>query len=239
MLQKFDFDSYRTTSNVTTLSKILSCTYLNLANQNSVFKIYTMSKGRYAYWISSDSPYKMLSIADYLTEYESYSSKIFTVDYAPMEENCYQTLCRIKISHEGEDKNAILLKMKNCPKEVEKYLNYKIVSTPVLASTPAKKWKGWSKKIRIVFSCAMSILEPSLIPLPPITCSLKPTHLVAFLMVLLNLSSSASRLMLRSNKLSRFSPTNLFKNISQINMRVFSGKESFATLWRMLVLFSK
>ena len=105
-----------------------------------------MSKGRYAYWISSDSPYKMLSIADYLTEYESYSSKTFTVDYAPMEENCYQTLCRIKISHEGEDKNAILLKMKNCPKEVEKYLNYKIVSTPDSGVYTSEEVEGVIKK---------------------------------------------------------------------------------------------
>lgn len=75
MLQKFDFDSYRTTSNLITLNSALSSTFLNLPNQNSIFKLYTLSKGRYAYWISSSSPYKMLSIADYLTEYEGYSSK--------------------------------------------------------------------------------------------------------------------------------------------------------------------
>ena len=118
MLQKFDFDAYRTTNSITNLSKILSSTYLSLPNQNSVFKIYTMSKGRYAYWISASSPYKMLSIADYLTEYESYASKSFTVEYPALEENSYLPLCRIKIRHEGDDKNAIVLKMKNCPKEV-------------------------------------------------------------------------------------------------------------------------
>ena len=118
MLQKFDFDSYRTTSNVSTLSKIISSTYLDLPNQNSVFKLYTMSKGRYAYWISSSSPYKMLSIADYLTEYEAYTPKTFAVEYPPLEENCYQTLSKIKIKHEGEDQNAIILKMKNCPKNL-------------------------------------------------------------------------------------------------------------------------
>jgi len=45
----------------------LSCTYLNLNNNNSVFRIYTISKGKYAYWLASDSKYKLLSIADYLT----------------------------------------------------------------------------------------------------------------------------------------------------------------------------
>ena len=118
MLQKFDFDAYRTINNVTTLSKILSSTYLNLPNQNSVFKLYTMSKGRYNYWISSNCPYKMVSVADYLTEYEAYTSKNFTVEYPPLEENCYQSLCRIKLKHEGEDNNVVIMKIKNCPKEV-------------------------------------------------------------------------------------------------------------------------
>lgn len=69
MLQKFDFDSFRTTSNVVTLDKSLSAKLINLKNQNSVFKIYSMSKANYNYWISCDSPYKLTSIADYLTEY--------------------------------------------------------------------------------------------------------------------------------------------------------------------------
>lgn len=69
MLQKFDFESYRTASNVTTLSKPLSSTYLSLNNNNSVFRIYTISRGKYAYWVSSDSKYKLTSVADYLTEF--------------------------------------------------------------------------------------------------------------------------------------------------------------------------
>ena len=57
---------------------------LELQNQNSVFKLYTMAKGNYTYWISSNSKIKTLSIADYLTEYESYGKKSLSIDYAPL-----------------------------------------------------------------------------------------------------------------------------------------------------------
>lgn len=77
-MQKFDFDSFRSTSNVVTLRSDISSKLIELKNQNSVFKLYTMSKGNYNYNISSDSPFKLLSIADYLTEFEGYSKKNIT-----------------------------------------------------------------------------------------------------------------------------------------------------------------
>jgi hypothetical protein len=69
IVQKFDFDSFRATSNVVTLNQDVSSKLINLKNQNSVFKLYTLSKGNYNYWISCDSAYKLLSIGDYLGEY--------------------------------------------------------------------------------------------------------------------------------------------------------------------------
>lgn len=75
MMQKFDFDGFRATSNVVTLNQNISSKLISLKNQNSVFKLNTMSRGNYNYWISADSPFKLLSIADYLTEYEGYTKK--------------------------------------------------------------------------------------------------------------------------------------------------------------------
>jgi len=69
LLQKFDFDVFRATSSVVRLDKNLSSKLLSLKNQNTVFKLYTVSQGNYNYWISADSPFKLLSIADYLTEF--------------------------------------------------------------------------------------------------------------------------------------------------------------------------
>lgn len=102
MLQKFDFESYRTTSNVVTLNKSIASTYIQLKNQNSVFKLYTMSKGRYSYWLGSNAPYKLLSIAQYLTDYEGYTIKNIPIEYPALENATYSQLARIKISHEGE-----------------------------------------------------------------------------------------------------------------------------------------
>lgn len=78
ILQKFDFSSFRATSSVVTLSSELSSRVIELQNQNSVFKLYTMSRGNYNYWLSCDSPFKLMSIADYLTEFEGYSKKALT-----------------------------------------------------------------------------------------------------------------------------------------------------------------
>lgn len=41
-----------------------------------------MSKGNFNYWISSDSAFKLQSIAEYLCEYEGYNKKIIGFDYA-------------------------------------------------------------------------------------------------------------------------------------------------------------
>jgi hypothetical protein len=78
LIQKFDFDSFRATSTVVTLNRDISANLIHLNNQNSVFKLYTMSRGNVNYWISADSPFKMLSIAEYLTEYEGYNKKNVT-----------------------------------------------------------------------------------------------------------------------------------------------------------------
>lgn len=78
MVQKFDFDAFRSTSTVVTLANDIGSKLIDLKNQNSVFKLYTMSRGNANFWISSDSPFKMMSIADYLSEYEGYSKKNIT-----------------------------------------------------------------------------------------------------------------------------------------------------------------
>lgn len=113
ILQKFDFDSFRATSNVVTLNQDISSKLINLKNQNSVFKLYTMSKGNYNYWISSDSAYKLLSISDYLSEYEGYTKKSITFEYPPIEANTYFPLIRLKLKQEGDQSNTILLKLVN------------------------------------------------------------------------------------------------------------------------------
>lgn len=102
MLQKFDFESYRTANNIVTLNQPLSSTYLKLNDNNSVFRIYTISRGKYTYWISSDSKYKLVSMADYLTEYEAYSPKNFTIEYPALDKKSFTVLTRIKIKHEGD-----------------------------------------------------------------------------------------------------------------------------------------
>ena len=63
VLQKFDFDQFSVTSNVTKLSQKLDSSYLNLKNQNNVFKIYTMCKGNYCFWVSSNAKFKLMSIS--------------------------------------------------------------------------------------------------------------------------------------------------------------------------------
>ena len=97
MVQKFDFDSFRATSTVVTLSSDISSKLIQLNNQNSVFKLYTMSRGNTNFWISSDSPFKMLSIAEYLSEYEGYNKKNISFEYPPIEAKTYFPLVRLRL----------------------------------------------------------------------------------------------------------------------------------------------
>ena len=97
MLQKFDFESFVTTSNKVVLRDPLEATLINLPNQNNIFKIYTFAKSNYLYWISSSNKFKLLSISDYLTEYENYGKKNISIEYPPMEAGIYNNLVKLKV----------------------------------------------------------------------------------------------------------------------------------------------
>ena len=89
---------------------------IELKNQNSVFKVNTMSKGNYNYWISSDNTFKLVSIADYLCEFENYQKKNITFEYQAIEGKTYFPLSKLKLSQTGEESNTILVKLVN-PKD--------------------------------------------------------------------------------------------------------------------------
>jgi hypothetical protein len=130
MLQKFDFDSFRATSNVVTLDKNLISKLIDLKNQNSVFRLNNMSKGNYAYWISADSPFKLLSIADYLCEFEGYSKKNITFECPPIEGSIYFPLLKLKLSQTGEENNTILVKLLNAKEEISSCISYRLIAVP-------------------------------------------------------------------------------------------------------------
>jgi hypothetical protein len=87
---------------VVTLNSDISSKMIELKNQNSVFKVNTMSKGNYNYWISSDNPFKLVSISDYLCEFENYQKKNITFEYPPIEARTYFPLSKLKLSQNGE-----------------------------------------------------------------------------------------------------------------------------------------
>ena len=130
MIQKFDFDGFRATSTVVTLSSDISSKLIQLNNQNSVFKLYTMSRGNTNFWISSDSPFKMLSIAEYLSEYEGYNKKNVSFEYPPIEAKTYFPLARLRLRQETEAGNTVLVKMVNIKEELLACVNYRLVSIP-------------------------------------------------------------------------------------------------------------
>jgi hypothetical protein len=130
IVQKFDFDSFRATSTVVTLSSDISSKLIHLNNQNSVFKLYTMSRGNVNFWISADSPFKMLSIADYLTEYEGYNKKSVAFEYPPIEARTYFPLVRLRLRQETESANTVLVKMVAVKEELLACVNYRLVAVP-------------------------------------------------------------------------------------------------------------
>lgn len=129
LVQKFDFDSFRATATAVSLSSDLSSQLLQLNNQNSVFKLYTMSRGNAHFWISADSPFKLMSIADYLTEFEGYTRKSLTFEYPPIEARTFFPLARLRLRQEGEG-NTVLVKLVGAREELLSSLNYRLVALP-------------------------------------------------------------------------------------------------------------
>lgn len=72
-----------------------------------------MSRGNYNYWISCDSPFKLISISDYLTDYEGYTKKNITFEYPAIEARTYFPLIRLKLKQEGSETNTLLAKLVN------------------------------------------------------------------------------------------------------------------------------
>lgn len=113
-----------------TLNCDISANLIHLNNQNSVFKLYNMSRGNVNFWISGDSPFKMLSIAEYLSEYEGYNKKNLTFEYPPIEAKTYFPVFRLRLRQDGEGSNTVLVKMTNVKEELLACLNYRIVAIP-------------------------------------------------------------------------------------------------------------
>ncbi len=97
ILQKFDFDQFLVSSNVTKLTGKLDSTLLTLKNQNNVFKIYTMCKSNCCYWVSSNAKFKLMSISEYLEEFEGYKKKTIPIEYPAIEAKAYLPIARFAI----------------------------------------------------------------------------------------------------------------------------------------------
>jgi hypothetical protein len=69
---------------------------MKLSNQNHVFKVLTVSKGGYCYWISSNAKFRLASVASYLTDFEGYTGKSVQCDYPAVEAEKYNMYFRLK-----------------------------------------------------------------------------------------------------------------------------------------------
>lgn len=98
---------------------------LNLSNQNHVFKIMTVSRGGYCYWISSNTKFKLSSIAGYLTEFEGYTSKSFPCEYPAVEAEKYTIFFRGKVM--ADEQGVAILRLKGIDASLMKFLRYRVI----------------------------------------------------------------------------------------------------------------
>jgi len=128
MLQKFNFDEFSTIDSTPALDENISCLSLKLSNQNHVFKVLTLSRGGYCYWLASNSKFRLCSIASYLTDFEGYTSKSVSCDYPAVEADKYQLYFRLKF--DCQETTIALVRLKNIDPYVLKSLRYKLVTVP-------------------------------------------------------------------------------------------------------------
>jgi hypothetical protein len=83
-----------------------------------------------AYWIACDTKYKLMSTAEYLTEFEGYSLKNFVMEHSGIEKGVYSVVGRVRVRCEGEEGNVLVVRVKRCGKEVEKCISLRVVGVP-------------------------------------------------------------------------------------------------------------
>lgn len=132
MLQKFNFDEFSTIDSSGALEENISCLNLRLSNQNHVFKILTLSRGGYCYWMASNSKLRLTSIASYLTDFEGYTSRTLACEYPTVEAEKYQLYFRLKF--DCQEPTTALVRLKNIDPYVLKGLRYKLIPAPLPAA---------------------------------------------------------------------------------------------------------
>lgn len=133
VLQRFDFESYESIKDYKLLDGLINAQMLLLDNKNNIFRLQTYSPLAYQLWLSSSSQIQTLSVFDYLTTYESYASKPFTLDYPAVLQHSYFNFFRfhILIQDGPKDYGSFLFRLKSTvDNSIFKSFRLKLIESP-------------------------------------------------------------------------------------------------------------
>lgn len=124
IVQKFDFQNFEAIKNYKTLSEYMDSLHLLIENKNQVFRVMVNSPLGFSLWVSCYNNFKMMSMSDYLTKYENFSTKSMVCEYPAVEKERYHVFFKYKISCTENDAKVII-KIKNASEHyILRYLRY-------------------------------------------------------------------------------------------------------------------
>jgi hypothetical protein len=84
-----------------------------LDNKNHIFRLNIFSPLAYTLWTTSTNSVKMMSIYDYLSEFEGYKGKSFSIDYPSLLGKKYFTFFRFKVQLMDKDTSSFVFRMRS------------------------------------------------------------------------------------------------------------------------------
>lgn len=126
IVQKFQFDNLETVKNFRTLKENIDSLHILLENKNHVFRIMVNSPLGYTIWLSCLNSFKVMSISDYLTKYEGFTSKCFNIEYPALDKERYHLYFKYKISNIEKSHNLIIRIKTSSETYLLKYLRFRL-----------------------------------------------------------------------------------------------------------------
>ena len=133
LIQKFDFDRFAALANFEPLDNPGECKLLELPNENQVFRLLCLSFSRFIVSIYSRSPFKVMSIPEYLTSIENWKEEKVQLKVPQIFPHVPTVLCRVEL--DCPSKLAALAQVVN-PTTSKLHLGLRLVLAPLAAQNP-------------------------------------------------------------------------------------------------------
>lgn len=117
--------------------------FIERPNDNQVYRLNSYIPVSYGLSIASNTKFNLMSVAEYLTQYERWTSKSFEIEHDRIFKNSFCVLGKIKLS--SKENSDVIVKLTNIPEEFDhtqmfKYVKYRLIKLNSLEGAITKNY---------------------------------------------------------------------------------------------------